>query len=66
MGDTTRRFFKFLVEDFKDWIGKRQQRSAILIVDEFGQLHSSEMVALIELARSAQLGIILATQDYED
>lgn len=63
MGDSSRRFFNFLIEDFKDWAGKRQQHSAVLIVDEFGQLNSSEIVALIELARSAQLGIILATQD---
>lgn len=63
MGDTTRRFFNFLIEDFKDWTGKRQHQPAVLVVDEFGQLPCSEIIALIELARSAQLGIILATQD---
>lgn len=63
MGDTSRRFLNFLIEDFKDWVGKRQQRPALLVIDEFGQFENNSIIALIELARSANLGILLATQD---
>lgn len=63
LGDTSRRFLNFLIEDFKDWVGKRQQRPALLVIDEFGQFENQSIVALIELARSANLGIVLATQD---
>ncbi|MBE7512744.1 MAG: type IV secretion system DNA-binding domain-containing protein [Anaerolineales bacterium] len=63
MGDTSRRFLNFLIEDFKDWVGKRQQRPALLVIDEFGQFENQSIIALIELARSANLGILLATQD---
>jgi hypothetical protein len=62
-GDKARRFLNFLIEDFKDWLGKRQQRPAILVIDEFGQFENESILALIELARSAEVGIILATQD---
>lgn len=63
MGDTSRRFLNFLIEDFKDWVGKRQKRPALLVIDEFGQFENQSIIALIELARSAKLGILLATQD---
>jgi len=63
MGDTSRRFLTFIIEDFKDWVGKRQKRPALLVIDEFGQFENQSIVALIELARSANLGILLATQD---
>lgn len=63
MGDTSRRFLNFLIEDFKDWVGKRQQRPGLLVIDEFGQFENQSIIALIELARSANLGILLATQD---
>ena len=63
MGDTSRRFLNFLIEDFKDWVGKRQKRPAVLVIDEFGQFENQSIIALIELARSANLGILLATQD---
>jgi len=63
MGDTSRRFLNFIIEDFKDWVGKRQKRPAMLVIDEFGQFENQSIVALIELARSANLGILLATQD---
>lgn len=63
MGDTSRRFLNFLIEDFKDWVGKRQQRPALLVIDEFGQFENHSIIALIELARSANLGVLLATQD---
>jgi hypothetical protein len=63
VGDTARRFFDFLIEDFKDWVGKRQSKPSLLVIDEVGQVHAESLLALIELGRSAQMGIILATQD---
>ena len=63
VGDTAQRFLDFLVEDLKDFIGKRQTRPAVLIIDEFGQFSNNNITALLSLARSAKLAIILATQD---
>lgn len=63
VGDTARRFFDFLIEDFKDWVGKRQSKPSLLVIDEVGQVHAESLLALIELGRSAQMGVILATQD---
>ena len=63
VGDTAQRFLDFLVEDLKDFIGKRQTQPAVLIIDEFGQFSNKNITALLSLARSAKLAIILATQD---
>jgi len=63
VSDTARRFLHFLIEDLKDFIGKRQKRPGVLIIDEFGAFGNSNIIALLSLARSAKLGIILATQD---
>lgn len=63
VGDTAKRFLDFLVEDLKDFIGKRQQHPSVLIIDEFGQFSNSNITALLSLARSARLGVCLATQD---
>lgn len=63
VGDTAQRFLDFLVEDLKDFIGKRQQHPSVLIIDEFGQFSNNNITALLSLARSAKLGVILATQD---
>lgn len=63
VGDTSRRFLDFLVEDLKDFVGKRQKRPGILIIDEFGQFSNNNIIALLTLARSARMGVILATQD---
>ncbi len=63
VGDTSKRFLDFLVEDLKDFIGKRQKQPSVLIIDEFGQFSNKNITALLSLARSSQLGIILATQD---
>jgi Cdc6-like AAA superfamily ATPase len=63
VGDTSKRFLDFLVEDLKDFIGKRQQHPSVLIIDEFGQFSNKNITALLSLARSSQLGVILATQD---
>lgn len=63
VGDTARRLLNFLVEDLKDFIGKRQQRPGVLIIDEFGAFRNQGVVDLLMLARSANLGVVLATQD---
>ena len=63
VGDTARRFLGFLVEDLKDFIGKRQRRPAVLIIDEYAQFPADSVLALLSLARSSHLGVILATQD---
>ncbi len=63
VGDTSRRLLRFLVEDIKDFIGKRQQRPALLIIDEFGVFNNQNIVSILTLARSANLGVVLATQD---
>ena len=63
VGDTAQRFLDFLVEDLKDFIGKRQTHPSVLIIDEFGQFSNKNITALLSLARSSKLAIVLATQD---
>lgn len=65
VGDSARRFLKFLVEDFKDFVGKRQRpgQPAVFIIDEFGAFGNNNITALLSLARSSDLGVVLATQD---
>jgi hypothetical protein len=63
VSDAAARFLSFLVEDLKDFAGKRQKRPGVLIVDEFGAFGNNNIIALLTMARSAKLGIILATQD---
>lgn len=63
VGDSARRLLGFLMEDLKDFAGKRQQRPGLLIVDEFGAFQTEQVVALLTLARSARLGVVLAAQD---
>lgn len=63
VGDTARRFLHFFIEDVKDFVGKRQRRPGLLIIDEFGAFENHNIVALLTMARSADLGVILATQD---
>jgi hypothetical protein len=52
-----------LIEDLKDFVGKRQQRPGLLIIDEFGVFDNHNIDAILMLARSANFGVILATQD---
>ena len=63
VGDTSRHFLDFLIEDVKDFVGKRQKRPGLLIIDEFGAFGNKNIIALLTMARSADLGVILATQD---
>lgn len=60
--DTAQGFLRLLVEDIKDWSGRRQQRPALLVVDEFAAFGLSNVIDLLNQARSAKLGIVLATQ----
>ncbi len=52
-----------LIDDLLDYIGKRQRRPALLLIDEFGAFGNENIIRLLSLARSAKLGIVLATQD---
>lgn len=63
MSDSATYFLQFLIEDLKDFIGKRQQRPAVLVIDEFGAFGNENIIKLLSLSRSAKLGIVLATQD---
>jgi hypothetical protein len=63
VGDTARRFLNFLIEDLKDFVGKRQRRPGLLIIDEFGVFDNHNIDAILMLARSANFGVILAIQD---
>lgn len=63
VGDTARRFLHFLIEDIKDFVGKRQRRPGLLIIDEFAAFGNHNIVALLTMARSADLGVVLAAQD---
>lgn len=63
VGDTARRFLDFLIEDLKDFVGKRQRHPGVLIIDEFGQFDNAGIVDLLTLARTYRMGIVLATQD---
>ncbi len=60
--DTAQGFLRLLIEDIKDWSGRRQQRPALLVVDEFAAFGISNIIDLLNQARSAKLGIVLATQ----
>lgn len=61
-GDTITRFVQFLIEDIKDFVGKRQRRPGLLVIDEFGVFGNENIVGLLALARSARMGIVLSTQ----
>jgi hypothetical protein len=63
VGDTSKRFLQFLIEDIKDFVGNRQRRPGVLIIDEFGNFENENIVKLLRMARSSRLAVILATQD---
>lgn len=62
--DTAISFLRFLIEDVKDYAGNedRQQRPALIVIDEFGEFGNENIVKLLSRARSAKIGIVLATQ----
>ena len=65
VGDAAKAFLNFFVEDVKDWIATRKDpnRPGLLIIDEFGAFGNKNIIALLSLARSMGLGVVLATQD---
>lgn len=62
VSDTGKRFLQFLIEDLKDFVGKRQRRPGVLVIDEFGAFDNENIIALLTMARAARLSVILATQ----
>ncbi len=62
--DTAVSFMRFLIEDVKDYAGNedRQARPALIVIDEFGEFGNDNIVKLLTRARSAKIGVILATQ----
>lgn len=61
--DSARTFLDFFIEDIKDFVGNRQRRPGLLIIDEFGSFQNENIIDLLMMARSARLGVVLATQD---
>jgi hypothetical protein len=62
VGGTAERFLQFLIEDLKDYVGKRQDRPGLLVIDEFGVFGNQNIAKLLALGRSANMEIVLATQ----
>ena len=65
VGVDAKKFLDFLIEDVKDWVGKRQPPGveALLIIDEFGSFSNESINDVLMLARDSKVGVILATQD---
>lgn len=63
--DMGQRFLNFFMEDLKDWLGARKPKDkpALVVIDEFSQFDNRSVNAVLELARGANVGVILATQD---
>lgn len=63
--DTARRTAKAIIEDIKSFMSEmnRLHGSCVFIFDEFGQFGSDNIAAILELGRSRQCGVVLATQD---
>jgi hypothetical protein len=64
VSDVAASLMRFLIEDFKDFTSELRwpaSRRGVLIIDEFFQ--NENIIELLQLARSAGLGIVIATQD---
>ena len=55
VGNSARQFLNFFVEDLKDFVGKRQRRPGLLIIDEFGTFRNQSIVDVLMLARAARI-----------
>lgn len=64
IGDTAKRFCRFLIEDIKDFVANRATRPGVVLFDEFGVFGSENIRDVLAQARSKQWGVGLATQDY--
>ena len=60
--DTSERFMRFLLADINDYVGERKTNNAVLIIDEFGQFGSKNIIPLLMMARSQGFIIVLSTQ----
>ena len=60
-GETALDFMRLLIEDMKDFM-RRRNRPAILFIDEFGMLGTENILALLKMARSHGIGVVLASQ----
>lgn len=62
--DTATSFLRFFIEDVKDYAGNedRQKRPALIVIDEFGEFGNDNIIKLLTRARSANIGVVLATQ----
>jgi hypothetical protein len=67
ISDVSTSFVRFLLEDIKNLLADDLRLptgwTGVLIVDEFGTFSNDNVIQLLQLARSAGLGVILATQD---
>lgn len=66
LSDVATSFLRLLLEDFKDMTSELRwpaEQKGTLIIDEFGTFQNENIIQLLQLARSAGLGVILATQD---
>jgi hypothetical protein len=63
VGDSSRRFLNMIVEDYKSFMGVRQARPAVLIIDEFGAFDNHNVEKLMTMGRKNEAGVILGTQD---
>ena len=61
-GFTANLLLKFLVEDLKDYLCNRQEEPTTVIIDEFSAFGNRNIVTILTQGRSAELGVILATQ----
>lgn len=53
---------KFIIEDLKNYMENRLKEPTLFIIDEFGSFGSKNISDILTRGRSAQLGVVLATQ----
>lgn len=61
-GIEARSLLDFLNSDVQDFISNRITRPAVMIIDEFGSFGNTSITNILSQSRSANLGVILATQ----
>ena len=63
VGETSRQLLNILNADLLDFMGKRQHRPTVVIVDEFQAFKNESLADTLSLGRSSRLALVLATQD---
>jgi len=65
-GVDAKAFTDFFIEDLNNWIAsegrKPREQAGLLIIDEFQAFRNESITTVLSLARSKNLGVILATQ----